>query len=506
MVTFKIALGVLFKVRCNGLDSFLIQKTQPTYMFCRVHQHFIFPTDLIDILFTTKPVWKLNMIRSIIYLTLLVCSTMTLPLANSQETNHHWSQFRGLDGSGIAEPNARPPVEFEVSKQTVWETEIPGTGWSSPVYTGNKVWLTTSISSAASPAEIAEKLKGDRLAQIKTIASSVELHAICIDLNNGKIIHDVILRKIESPEPINPMNSYASPTPAIKDGKVIFHFGNYGTWCVDESTGEVIWERKFVVKHSVGPGSSPVVFNDKVIIVCDGTDLQYIVAVELNTGKDVWKTDRPPIRASDGEYRKAYCTPIIIGVDGTQQAVVPGAQWVAGYNPDTGEELWRADHGSGFSITPMPAYQSGLVVFSTGYMKSFLVAVDPTGRGDITETGITWRSQPKKAPNMPSLIGHNGKIYAISDRGILRVLEAATGKVLNEQRIGGNFSSSPLLAGDNLYLSSREGLMTVVSCSADLSKIATNKFESSLMASPILVGDDLLVRTEKKLIRIQNEK
>ncbi|MGB1928562.1 MAG: PQQ-binding-like beta-propeller repeat protein [Mariniblastus sp.] len=446
------------------------------------------------------------MIRSIVYLTLLVYGSLTLQLVNSQETTNYWSQFRGIDGTGIAKSNARPPIEFEASSQAVWETVIPGTGWSSPVYTGNKVWLTTSITSAASPDEIAAKLKGDRLAQIKTVASSVELHAICVDINNGNIIHDVILHEIKSPEPINPMNSYASPTPAIKDGKVIFHFGNYGTWCVDESTGEVIWNRQFVVKHSVGPGSSPIIFNDKVIIVCDGTDLQYIVAVELNTGKDVWKTDRPPIRASDGEYRKAYCTPIIIDVDGIKQAVIPGAQWVAGYNPDTGQELWRADHGAGFSITPMPAYQSGLVVFSTGYMKSSLVAVDPTGRGDITETGIIWRSQPKKAPNMPSLIGRNGKIYAISDRGILRVLEAATGKMLNEKRINGNFSSSPLLAGDNLYLSSREGLMTVVTCSTDLSKIATNKFESSLMASPIVVGDDLLVRTEKKLMRISDEK
>lgn len=446
------------------------------------------------------------MIRSLIYLALVVSSNLTLQSANSQETNNYWSQFRGLEGTGIAEPNAQPPVEFDVSKQSVWETEIPGTGWSSPVYTKNRAWLTTSIVNTASPAEIAARLKGDRLAQIKTVASSVELHAICIDLDTGKTIHDVILRKIESPEPINPMNSYASPTPAIKDGKAIFHFGNYGTWCVDEVTGEVVWERQFVVKHSVGPGSSPIIFDDKVIIVCDGTDLQYIVSVELNTGNDVWKTNRPPIRASDGEYRKAYCTPIIIEVNGIRQAVIPGAQWIAGYNPETGQELWRADHGSGFSITPMPAYQSGLVVFSTGYMKSSLVAVDPTGRGDITETGITWRSQPKKAPNMPSLIGRDGKIYAISDRGILRVLDAATGKVLNEKRIGGNFSSSPLLAGDNLYLSSREGLMTVVACSTDLSEIATNKFESSLMASPILIGNDLLVRTEKKLIRIRSEK
>ena len=166
--------------------------------------------------------------------------------------------------------------------------------------------------------------------------------------------------------------------------------------------------------------------------------------------------------------------------------------------------LWRADHGSGFSVAPMAVYESGLVIFSTGFMDATFVAVDPRGSGDITSNGIAWRSPPKKAPRMPSLIAKSGQIFAIADNGILRCLDAKTGQILNEKRIGGNFSSSPLLAGGNLYLSSREGNMTVVKCSSDLETMATNRFESSLMASPVLVGDDLLVRTEKKLLRIKS--
>lgn len=423
--------------------------------------------------------------------------------AYAQTTIGHWAQFRGTDGTGVAQASANPPTQWDAAKQTAWEVDIPGTGWSSPVYEGDKVWLTSAVTTEATKEEIAAKLKGDRLAASKTVAASVEFHGICVDINTGEIVHDLKLGQHDSPETINPMNSYASPTPAIQGGKVVCHFGNYGTWCIDEKTGEVIWNTTFLVNHSVGPGSSPVIVDDKVIIVCDGTDMQFIVAVDLKTGDQVWKTDRPTFKATDGEFRKAYSTPLLIEVDGRKQVVIPGAQWVAGYDPNTGQELWRADHGSGFSVTPMPAYESGLVIFSTGFSESFFVAVDPHGTGDITSKGIAWRSPPKKAPRMPSLIGNNGQIFSIADNGILRCLDARTGQIIKEKRIGGNFSSSPLLAGGNLYLSSREGTMTVVSCSADLETIATNKFEGSLMASPVLVGDDLLIRTDKKLVRIK---
>jgi len=419
---------------------------------------------------------------------------------SAQETDSHWGQFRGTNGTGIAPDSAKPAIEFDVQQQAAWQIEIPGTGWSSPVYESNKIWMTTAVTKKATPAEIAAKLKGDRMAQIKTVASSVELHAICVDANTGSIIHDVTLETITSPDPINPMNSYASPTPAIKNGKVVCHFGNYGTWCLDEKTANTLWQKKYVVKHSVGPGSSPTIFDEKVILVCDGMDFQYIAAVDLNSGDEVWKTDRPPIRAKDGEYRKSYSTPLLVNIADKSQVIVPGAQWVAGYDLKTGTEIWRADYGNGFSVTPMPVYESGLIVFSTSYMESRIVAVDPTGTGEIK---TAWTSKPKKAPNMPSMVGLDGNIFAITDSGILRCLDAKSGDVVNEVRIGGNFSASPLMAGGNLYLSSREGKMTVVRCSTDMETIATNEFESSIMASPVLIGNDLLVRTEKKLIRIK---
>lgn len=442
--------------------------------------------------------FRFDLLRLACSLALILGSVST---SLCQDGNNDWTQFRGTNGDGKANASVKPPIKIDLSKQTAWEVAIPGTGWSSPVYQNERVWITTAITKQATEEEIAAKLKGDRLASIKTLASSMELKAICIDAKSGAIIHSVMLGEVSSPEPINPMNSYASPTAAIQNGKVICHFGNYGTWCLDETSGKVLWDNKFVVKHSVGPGSSPVIVRDKVIVVCDGTDKQFIVGVDLNSGKQIWKTNRPPIRAADGEYQKAYCTPLLIDVNGQQQAVIPGAQWIASYDPETGKELWRADHGDGFSVTPMPVFESGLIVFSTGYMRPELVAIDPTGSGDVTNTNIAWRV--RGGPTMPSFIAESGRIYSMTDKGILMCVDAKSGEVLNRQRVGGNYSSSPLLAGGNLYFSGRDGTMTVVKCSSDLQTVAKTKFESSLMASPVTIGNDLLIRTEKKLIRIK---
>ena len=382
-----------------------------------------------------------------------------------------------------------------------WEVDIPGTGWSSPVYSSKRAWMTSAVTASSSGGEINKSLGAFELANAETNAAAVDLHAICVDLESGQLVHNIKLTTVHQPDSINPLNSYASPTPAISDRKVVCHFGNYGTWCLDEETGKQIWNKKFVVDHDVGPGSSPVIFENKVIIVCDGTDFQYITAVEIDSGNEVWKTDRPPIRATNVGRRKAFSTPLVIDVEGKKQMVIPGAQWIASYDPATGQELWRVDHGSGFSVIPVPSFEDGLVIFSTGYPKPEFVAIDPRGSGDVTGSHVIWRA--RNAPAMPSFILEGGKVFSISDKGIIYCCNAKNGAPLNRGRVGGNFSASPLLAGGNLYLCSREGRMTIVECSVDLKTIGTQDFDSAIMASPILVDNDLIVRTEKKLVRIK---
>lgn len=428
----------------------------------------------------------------------LICLVSLLFSMHSGYADQDWTQFLGPNGSSEA-IDASPSVSWDES-DFVWTADIPGTGWSSPVYSDNKIWLTTSITKSASKKQIAEKRKGVQFADMKTAAGSVELKAVCVDLKTGKVLHDISLASVDSPELINPMNSYASPTAAIADGKVVCHFGADGTWCLDASSGEKVWETKYVVDHSVGAGSSPMIYKDKVILVCDGIDQQFIAAVSLSDGKEIWKTKRPEMRNENGEFQKAYSTPLFAEVDGKVQAIIPGAQWIVAYNPDDGKEIWRVDHGQGFSVTPMASFEDGLIVFSTGFMRPEVVAVDPTGSGDVTKTHVKWRSA--NGPNMPSMVTSGGKAFFLSDKGILVCVEVKSGKPLARKRIGGNFSATPLMAGGNLYLCSREGKVTVVKGDPSLEIVSTHNFGKKILATPAPVKNDLLFRVGQQLIRV----
>lgn len=435
--------------------------------------------------------------RRVALFTLLVLCGLHLRAAAAD----NWLQFRGADGQGHA-TSTDCPLHFSMDQAVVWKTPIPGKGWSTPAVADGRIWLTTALPQAASADEFERRLGDDPQKGMKELATSIDLRAMCIDFQTGQVLHDIPLSKVDNPDPINPLNSFASPSPVIDGDNVYCHFGSYGTWCLDHLTGEMKWTRKLVVNHSVGPGSSPYIANDLLVLVCDGTDKQFVAALNKLTGEDVWQTSRPEMRAENGEQRKAYSTPITIEVEGKPQLVIPGAQWICGYELETGKEIWRIDHGRGFSTSPMPVRtDDGLIVFSTGFMKPEMVAVDPNGIGDVTETNIAWRSS-KGAPAKPSPIVAGGGIYIVSDLGVLTKLRADDGSVLWQQRLGGNFSASPVQVGDKLIFCSHEGVVTIVQVGDTYQEIAQNQLEARLMASPIVVDNQLIMRTEFHLLRI----
>jgi outer membrane protein assembly factor BamB len=413
-----------------------------------------------------------------------------------------WPQFRGPSGQGRT--NASLPVDLTAPANQVWATKPVGIGWSSPVVANGQVWLTSAITVQATEEEIAKKRIGAQFADTKTTERSAELHAICIDAESGKILHDKILANLDSLELSHPLNSYATPTPVIAGNRVVCHFGSYGTWCLDTNSGKVVWDTKLVIDHSIGPASSPVVYRDKVLLVCDCIDKQFVAAVSIRDGKLVWKSNRPNFRATNVEYMKAYSTPLLIEVDEKPMAVIPGAQWTVAYEPDTGKEIWRADCGDGFSTTPMAVYDDGLVVVSTGFHKPELVAIRPDGHGDVTETHIAWKVT-RGVPALPCAVTLDGYIFTITDAGVMTCFEIKTGKEVNKVRIGGNFSSSILLANKLLYVSDHDGKVSVVTADPELKTIATNDFDCRIFASHAVVGNDLIIRTEKEVIRVADK-
>tara|TARA_R110002096_G_scaffold45372_13_gene121917 strand:- start:4843 stop:6192 length:1350 start_codon:yes stop_codon:yes gene_type:complete len=424
-----------------------------------------------------------------------------------QATAETWPQFRGPTGDGIS--TARDiPSKFSEDKSLNWKTQIPGKGWSSPVYDGKYLWLTTALETFPDEEErirlLTEAGEEEKKFKQKQIARSVELVLIKVDYETGDIVKQIRLTAIDKPNPIHKFNSYASPTPFLSGDRLIAHFGTYGTFSLSTSTGEVEWSRKIELVHSVGPGSSPFVHNGLLILICDGVDRQFVTALDVTNGDTIWTTERPEMRAESGDQKKSYNTPVVItGPKGREQLICMGSQWLISYEVETGEVIWQLDHGKGFSVVPRPVYSEkhGLLYIVTGFGKPELLAIRPDGKGDVTEEGkIVWR-EPKRIPTKPSPLLVGEEIYVISDGGITSCFDAPTGELLWNVRIEGNYSSSPHFVDGKIMVASEEGRITFFEPGRDYKELSVNHLDGSVMASPITLDSNLVIRSDTALYR-----
>ncbi|GAA4422979.1 PQQ-binding-like beta-propeller repeat protein [Bremerella cremea] len=418
-----------------------------------------------------------------------------------------WPQFRGPNGDGVSDAK-NVPLHWSATENVAWKTPIPGKGWSSPVLVGDKIWLTTALVEFLSDEEKAERLKDAKpfMKNSSNIASDVKLQAIEVDYKTGEVVRTLDLFEVERPLAVHLTNSYASPTPVVEGNLLYCYFGTYGTCCIDTQSAEVVWKNnENALEYYVGPGSSPVLVGDKLILTCDGVNEQYITALDKKTGETAWKTSRPPYRTEDGDQKKAYATPLVVETNGKTQVIIPGAQWVCSYDPETGKELWRCDHGSGFSNVPRPIYNDGIVYICSGFMRPQLVAIRTDGEGDVTQTHIDWTFS-RQVPTTPSPVYVDGKIYMVSDRGVATCVDAITGKDVWTNRMGGNYSASPTVADGRIYFCNEAGLTTVIKPGDEYDVLAENDLGERIMASPIFLDGNLVIRTSDHLFRIQNGK
>ncbi len=427
--------------------------------------------------------------------------------AQCETSNPLWTQFRGQNGDGIADAD-NVPEHFGEDNALKWKTPLPGRGWSSPVTAHGKIWMTTAEEIFPDDEDRLKILKergvNPKQFHEHRVATSLQLSVLMVDLETGKLELSIPLKNFKSPVSIHPVNSYASPTPVLNDGKLYAHFGTMGTWCIDTKTGKTLWTKVLPLDHATGPGSSPFIHDDLLILICDGMDQQYVTALDKRSGREVWKTDRPAMRAPKGNQKKSFCTPIIVTLKGSNepQLICMGAQWMISYEPDTGKEIWRLDHGSGFSVVPRPVFsvKHQLLYFSTGFGKAQLWAIRLDGKGDITSDSgkIAWK-ELKRMPNRPSPLLIGDEIYVISDGGIATCLDAENGKVYWTNRVEGNYSSSPLYADGKIFFSSHEGMISVIEPGKEFKSIAENRLDDTIMASPLAFDGNLLVRTGKAL-------
>lgn len=435
---------------------------------------------------------------------LLLLSGETAPAAPASAP---WPQFRGPNGDGVSSAEG-VPVEFGEDRGVKWMTKLPGRGWSSPVFDGDTLWMTTAVEVFPDEEERLRLLKEageeERTFAMRQLATRIELAAVGVDYETGSVVATVELDAIERPQTIHSLNSFASPTPVLHEGVLFCHFGAFGTFAVDTAGKKILWQTRIDLEHGVGPGSSPVVHGGRLVLVCDGVDRQFVTALDLRDGKPLWTTERPEMRTPTGDQKKSYNTPLAItDKRGREQLVCMGAQWLVSYEPATGKELWRFDHGSGFSVVPRPVYHegAGLLFVSTGYGKPDLLALRPDGDGDITGSDkLVWK-ESKRIPTRPSPVLVGDELYVIADGGVASCFDARTGTLHWTERVEGNYSASPLFADGHLYFASQEGLVTVVKPGSTFEVVARNQLEGTIMASPLALDGSLVLRTGEAIYR-----
>jgi len=398
-----------------------------------------------------------------------------------------WPQFLGPEGNGHSDA-VNLPLHWNETENVVWKTLIHDRGWSSPVILGNQIWLTTATSDGR------------------------RLYALCLDRETGRVLKDLKLFDVIQPQYCHPFNTYASPTPVIEPGRIYITFGSAGTACIDTRSFHVLWERRDIeCNHFRGAGSSPILFQDLLFMNFDGSDHQFVIALDKQSGKTVWMTKRSidfqdlesnGKPTAEGDFRKAFSTPHVAMINGRPELISLGSKAAYSYNPNDGRELWRVEERGQYSASTRPVVGLGKIFFPTGFSSGQLFAVRGGGQGVITESHVAWKVK-RGVSNKPSILLIGERLYMISDAGIASCIEADTGKVLWQERIGGEFSASPAYADGKIWLFSEEGKTSVITPGKMFQLLTENQLGDGFMASPAIAGKSFFLRSRTHLYRVE---
>lgn len=388
-----------------------------------------------------------------------------------------WPEFRGPLGNGHSSVKKVPLKWSNDSENISFRVPVAGLGWSSPSIIDNEIWITA-----------ADK-------------SDNTLRAICLDLKSGKEIKNIVVFEKKSLGRVHSKNSHASPTVFIDNDLLYVHYGDFGTACLNRD-GKIIWKKEIKCGHLHGPGGSPVVYEDKLIINFDGKDAQFVAALNKKTGDEIWRAKRThvsPERFTGGKMVPiSYSTPTLWKNDGKVQVISSGADHVAGYDVETGKEIWWAEY-DGYSVVPRPTIGKGLVFVSSSYNRSVMKAIK---LGQSGKAEIAWENRRSASKN-PSPIIVGDEIYSVSDDGVATCFDVLSGKVHWKKRIGRAYSASPIFAQGRIYFLDETGTATVIEPGKEYSELAINKIKGRTLASLVPIEGGILLRTDKELLRIE---
>ena len=395
-----------------------------------------------------------------------------------------WTKFRGPTGDGHVTVKSIP-LKWSDTENVKWKVSVPGKGWSSPVISKGKIYLTSAVA------------EGDN-----QDAADVhrELRVICYDSSDGKELWDTkVFEQKPLKRPIHNKNSHASPTPIIEDGKIYVHFGHMGSACLDLK-GKILWknnELKYDPLH--GNGGTPIIVDNLFFYSADALTNPFVVALDKNTGKVLWKKQRSE---TDQSRKFSFSTPTLIRMGGRSQIISPASGAVFSYDSKTGEELWSVDYG-GWSVIPKPGVYKNMIYVGTGYERAHIlgIRVDEKSKGNVTESHVEWEIT-KRAPNTPSFMIVDDLLYFISDGGIATCVEPLTGEIIWQERTAGPISASPVYFNGMIYFLDEQGKTTVIKAGRKFEIIAENKIKERTLASFGISEGAIYIRSEKSLFRI----
>ena len=403
------------------------------------------------------------------------------------QAQENWTHFRGSKLNAIADVD-HIPLTWDEQTNIKWKSAVHGRGWSSPVVYGNQVWLTTAT------------------------ADGTEFYAVCLDFNSGEIRHDIKLFTLDTAIRKHDVNSYASPTPAIEDGFVYLHYGSVGTACINTANGSVVWTRTDIeCDHVQGPGSSAFLYKDLLILHYEGVDIRFLVGLNKQSGETVWETHRQeePYETVPRIGRKAYVTPLLVNVKGKDMIISNGSAIINAYDPLTGEEIWNIIRGAESTVA-MPFEENGIVYFETGFMVdedgsrfSEMMAVNPDGTGDISQDNVLWTKRITPFPLVTPVI-LDGLIYTVDRSRNMWCFDAATGEEVWTHRLRSEINSSPVYANGNIYFNTTRGETIVIKPGREFNIVAENKLDGEIWATPAILRNSMLLRTDKYLYKIGN--
>ena len=417
-----------------------------------------------------------------------------------------WPQWRGPGANGIA-PDTTLPVTWNGTENVAWKARIGGLGVSTPIVSGDRVFVTSQIGAGVRRPGNHPRLvqgadaaaAGERALGTNRAADPADKTTFVIEAFNRADGKRLWQRAIDAEGPlpaVHEKHNLASPSPAT-DGRLVFAWFGTGQLAALDFSGKIVWQRHLGKEISPfeinwGHTSSPLVHGDLLILLCDHAPASYLLALDKASGKERWKVDR-------GKGRASYSTPFVVQTAAGAEIVVNSSERVDGYSA-TGEHLWHVGDANRFPI-PVPVVHDGVIYMSRGYRSGPFFALRAGGRGDLSATHVKWQV-PTGAPYVSSLLYYDGRVYMANDVGVLTAVDAASGERIWQERVDGVFSASPVAGAGHVYFPSEGGVTMVVKAGAKPEIVSRNDIGERIIASPAIASGRLFLRTDDHLFAI----